>query len=60
MKKEEAYVGTSILQHQEGHPLPAQQRRYADCNTRILRMADDYPNRQLTDYSHSIAQNLGF
>lgn len=60
LKKEESYVRASILQHQGGHPVPAQRRRYADCNERIMRILDDYPNRQILDYLRSIAHNLAF
>ena len=60
LKKEEALVRTSILQHQGGHPVPPQRRRYADCNARIIRIVDNYPNRQLMDYLRSIAHNIAF
>lgn len=58
IKKEEAIVRVSILQHLGGHPAPPARRRYADCNARILRIVDDYPNRQTIDYLRSIAHNL--
>ena len=50
LKKEDAYVRVSILQHQEGHPV----------QPKILRIIDDYPNRQLLDYLRNIAQNIAF
>lgn len=60
LKKEESLVRVSILQHLGGHHPPPPRRRYLDCNLRILRIVDDFPNRQLIDYLRSIAHNLGF
>ena len=39
-----AYVRISILQHQGGHLVQPPRRRYADCNSKILRIASDYLN----------------
>ena len=50
LKKEEAYVRVSILQHQGGQPV----------KPKFLRIIDDYPNRQLLDYLRNIAQNIAF
>lgn len=60
LKKEESVVRVSIFQNLGGHQPPSQRRRYADCNQRILRILDDYPNRQRMDYLRSIAHNLSF
>ena len=49
-----------ILQNEGGHQPPPQRRRYVDCNQRILRIVDDFPNRQTIDYLRSIAHNLTF
>ena len=50
LKKEEAYVRVSILQHHGGHLV----------QSKILRIIDDYPDRQLLDYLRNIAQNIAF
>ena len=50
LKKEKAYVRVSILQHQGGHLV----------QSKILRIIDDYPDRQLLDYLRNIAQNIAF
>lgn len=60
LKKEKVYVRASILQDQGGHPAHDPRRRYADCNTKILRILDDYPNRPIINYLRSIAHNLAF
>ena len=49
-----------ILQNEGGHQPPSQSRRYVDCNQRILRIVDDFPNRQRIDYLRSIAHNLAY
>ena len=49
-----------ILQNEGGHQPPPQRRRYVDCNQRILRIVDDFPNRQRIDYLRSIAHNLAY
>ena len=49
-----------ILQNEGGHQPPPQRRRYVDCNQRILRIVDDFPNRQGIDYLRSIAHNLAY
>ena len=38
----------------------AERRRYVDCNQRILRIVDDFPNRQIIDYLRSIVHNLSY
>ena len=60
LKKEEGVTRVNIRQHLGGHPPPPQRRRYADCSQRILRIVDDYPNRQSMEYLGSIAHNLSF
>ena len=60
LQKEESIIRVSILQHLGGHPPPPQRRRYVDCNTRILRIVDNFPNHQTVDYLRRIAHNLGF
>ena len=49
-----------LLQNQGRHAPPPQRHRYADCNARILRIIDDYSNRQILDYLRNIAHNLSF
>ena len=60
LQKEERVARVRLLQNQGGHAPPVQRRRYADCNARILRIVDDYPNRQRLDYLRHIAYNLSF
>ena len=56
--REERIVRVRILQNQAGHAPVPKRSRYADCNTRILTIVDDYPNRQVMDYLRHIAHNL--
>ena len=49
-----------LLQNQGGHAPPPQRHRYADCNAHILRIIDDYPNRQILDYLRNIAITCNF
>ena len=56
--REERIARLRMLQHQAGHALEPQRRIYADCNARILRIVDDYPNRQVMDNLRHIAHNL--
>lgn len=60
LKQEEVFNRTAILQHRGGHPVPAQRRRYANCNQRIIRIVDDYANRDTIDYLRTVAHNLSF
>ena len=60
LKKEEAVVRVKMLQCLGGHQLPPQRPRYAACADRILRIVNDYPNRQRLDFLRSIAHNLSF
>ena len=53
LKKEEGLVRVSIFQHLGGHPPQPARRRYLDCNRRILRIVDDFPNRQRMNYLRS-------
>ena len=50
LKKKEAYVRVSILQHEGGDSV----------QPKILRVVDDYPNRQILHYFRNIAQYLAF
>ena len=47
--REERIVRVRMLQNQAGHAPEPQRRRYAECNAHILRIVDDYPNRQIMD-----------
>ena len=47
-----------MLQNQAGHAPEPQRRKYADCNARLLRIVDDYPNGQVMDYLQHIVHNL--
>ena len=49
-----------ILHCLGGHAPPPQRRRYVDSSARILRIADDYPNREPSYYLQSIAHNLSY
>ena len=60
LQMEETVVRVGILQNEGGHEPPPQRRRYVDCNQRILRIVDDFPNRQRIDYLRSIAHNLAY
>ena len=60
LKQEEALNRMSILQSRGGHPPPVMRRRYADCNQRILRIVDNFPNLAALQYLRSIAHNLAF
>jgi len=60
LQNEESLIRVSIIQHLVGHPSPARRRRYLDCNQRILRIVDDFANRNVLDYLRAIAHNLGF
>ena len=58
LQKEETLVRVGILQNEGGQEPPPQRRRYADCNQSILRIVDDFPNRQSIGYLRSIAHNI--
>ena len=60
LQKEGTVVRVGFLQNEGGHEPPPQRRRYVDCNQRILRIVDDFPNRQRIDYLRSIAHNLAY
>ena len=60
LREEEGLGRVSIFQHLGGHPPQPARRRYLDCNRRILRIVDDFPNRQRMNYLRSIAHNLSF
>ena len=44
--REKSLIRVQILNFLEGHVPPPQRRRYADSSARILRIVDDYPNRE--------------
>ena len=48
--REERIVRVRMLQNQAGHAPEPQRRRYTNCNARILRIVDNYPNRKVIDY----------
>ena len=56
--REERIFRVRMFQNQAGHAPEPQRHRYADCNARILRIVDDYANRQVMDYLQHIAHNL--
>ena len=58
LKKEETVVRVNIIQHLGGHPAPPRRARYVDSNIRILRIVDDYANRETIPYLRAIAHNL--
>ena len=60
LQKEENMIRISIVQHLPGHPPPPPWQRYLDSTRRILRILDDYPNRQRLQYLRAIAHNLTF
>ena len=60
LQKEENMIRISIVQHLAGHPAPPPRQRYLDSSRRILRILDDYPNRQRLQYLRAIAHNLTF
>ena len=60
LQKEENMIRISIVQHLVGHPAPPPRQRYLDSSRRILRILDDYPNRQRLQYLTAIAHNLTF
>ena len=60
LQKEETVVRVGILKNEGGQKPPPQRRRYVDCNQRILRIVDDFPNCQRIDYLRSLAHNLAY
>ena len=56
--REERIARVRMLQNQVGHAPEPQRRRCADCNARILKFVDDYPNRQVMDYLRHIAHQF--
>ena len=60
LKNEESVIRVDILQQLGGHVDPPRRARYIDCNARIVRIVDDYPNRELIPYLRAIAHNLAF
>ena len=60
LKNEESVIHVDILQQLGGHVNPSRRARFIDCNARIARIIDDYPNRELIPYLRAIAHNLAF
>ena len=60
IKREESLTRVQILHCFGGHAPPPQRRRYVDSSARILRIVDDYPNREPIYYLQSIAHNLSY
>ena len=60
LKKEEGLIRVKILQSLGGHVPPPQRRRYAESAHRILRIVNEYPNRERLHYLRSIAHNLSY
>ena len=57
LKNEESISRVDILQQLGGDVDPPRRARYIDCNDRIIRIVDDYPNRELIPYLGVIAHN---
>lgn len=60
LQKEESMIRVAIIMQIAGHQDPPQRQRYLDCGRRIVRIVDDYPNRQRLQYLRGIAHNLSF
>ena len=60
LKREELLTRVQILHCLGGHAPPPQRWRYVDSSARILRIVDDYPNREPIYYLQSIAHNLSY
>ena len=60
LKREELLTRVQILHCLGGHASPPQRWRYVDSSARILRIVDDYPNREPIYYLQSIAHNLSY
>ena len=50
----------NLLQVLGCHAAPPVQRQYFDANQRLIRILDNFPNLDATQYLRSIAYNLGF
>ena len=59
LQKEETVVRVGI-QNEIGHQSPPQRGRYVGYNQCILRIVDDFSNRQRIDYLRSTAHNLAY
>ena len=60
LQKEENMIRISIVQHLTGHPAPPPWQLYLDSSQGILRIQDNYPNRQRLHYLGAIVHNLSF
>ena len=58
LQKEETLIRFVIVQNTVAHSLQPRQRRYLDCNCRILAIADDYVNMKTLQYLRAIAHNF--
>ena len=58
LKQEESVIRASVLQNEGGHAPSPPRRGYTDVNQRIIRIVDDYPNRERVNYLRSISYNL--
>ena len=60
LRNEESVIRVDILQQLGGHVDPPRRARYIDCKVHIVRIVDDYPNRELIPYLRVIAHNIAF
>ena len=60
LKREESLTQVQILHCLGGHAPTPERQRYVDGSARILRIVDDYPNREPIYYLQSIAHNLSY
>lgn len=57
LKKEESLTRVKVTQCLGGIPIP-EKKKYADCNTRIMNIVQNYPGMQHLDYLRNIAYHL--
>ena len=58
LKPKESMARVTLLQALGGHPPFPVRRRYADCNERILKIVDNFPNMAPVRYLCNIAHKL--